>query len=211
MYVHLNCGHPHVVLIFPLPAVLVLATGSKWTGPIAYPDDDADIPQFVTGWQQRFKSAADVVIVGGGSVGIGMWGIYCRFSFCLTLPNSVELAGELRDEYPVSAYPRSCSESDADLQMQEKKITIIQGDTMLLNSAYPNKFRKYMESQLRARNIDLLLGDYVDKVPENGSGKLEFRSGRSIQASLVVSISFAYVRSQRPSTLIFQLGHNFWT
>lgn len=52
-------------------AVLVLATGSKWTGPIDFPDSDADIHQFTSQWQQRFKSAEDVVIVGGGSVGIG--------------------------------------------------------------------------------------------------------------------------------------------
>lgn len=49
----------------------MLATGSKWTGPIDFPETDADIRQFVSQWQQRFKSAEDVVIVGGGSVGIG--------------------------------------------------------------------------------------------------------------------------------------------
>lgn len=52
-------------------AVLVLATGSKWAGPVDYPESDADIRQFVSQWQQRFKSAEDVVIVGGGAVGIG--------------------------------------------------------------------------------------------------------------------------------------------
>lgn len=51
--------------------VLVLATGSKWTGPIDYPENDSDIRQFISQWQQRFKSAEDVVIVGGGAVGVG--------------------------------------------------------------------------------------------------------------------------------------------
>jgi len=54
----------------------VLATGSKWAGPIDYPENDADIRQFVSQWQQRFKSAEDVVIVGGGAVGIGMQYIF---------------------------------------------------------------------------------------------------------------------------------------
>ena len=52
----------------------MLATGSKWTGPVDFPDNDADIRQFVSQWQQRLKSAKDIVIVGGGAVGIGELG-----------------------------------------------------------------------------------------------------------------------------------------
>lgn len=132
--------------------ILVLATGSKWTGPIDFPDNDADIRQFVSQWQQRIKSAEDVVIVGGGSVGI-------------------ELAGEIRDEYP------------------EKKITIVQGSDKLLNSTYPDRFRNYMASQLRARKIDLLLGEYANQFPASGSGELVFSSGKRINAGLVVVTS----------------------
>jgi len=132
--------------------ILVLATGSKWAGPIDFPEDDGDIRQFVSQWQQRFKSAEDVVIVGGGAVGI-------------------ELAGELRDEYP------------------NKKITIVQGNDQLLNETYSNRFRKYMASQLRKRNIDLLLGEYVDQFPPSGSGELVFRSGRKLNAGLVAVTS----------------------
>ncbi|KAF9647860.1 FAD/NAD(P)-binding domain-containing protein [Thelephora ganbajun] len=131
---------------------LVLATGSKWTGPIDFPEDDADIRQFVSQWQQRFKSAEDVVIVGGGAVGI-------------------ELAGELRDEYP------------------NKKITIVQGSDKLLNSTYPDRFRKFVQSQMRARGIDLILGEYVDQFPPSGSGELVFRSGRKINAGVVAVTS----------------------
>ena len=53
--------------------VLVLATGSKWTGPIDYPENDSDIRQFISQWQERFESAEDVVIVGGGAVGLGTY------------------------------------------------------------------------------------------------------------------------------------------
>jgi len=60
---------------------LVLATGSKWSGPINFPDLDADLRQFVAQWCEKFRAAADIVIVGGGAVG-------------------VELSGEIRDEHP---------------------------------------------------------------------------------------------------------------
>lgn len=71
--------------------VLVLATGSKWTGPIDFPDKDEDIHKSVAEWKNKFKNANDIVIVGGGSVGIGMQRVYHRFSFCLTLSDSQNL------------------------------------------------------------------------------------------------------------------------
>jgi len=61
--------------------VLVLATGSKWTGPSAIPENEADVLPFVNAWRKRFSQAKHVVIIGGGAVGI-------------------ELAGELKDLYP---------------------------------------------------------------------------------------------------------------
>ncbi|OJA19575.1 NADH dehydrogenase FAD-containing subunit [Rhizopogon vesiculosus] len=62
-------------------AVLVLATGSKWTGPCAIPENEADVLPFVNAWRHKFSEAKHVVIVGGGAVGI-------------------ELAGEVKDIYP---------------------------------------------------------------------------------------------------------------
>jgi len=61
---------------------LILATGSKWSGPICLPESEADLRQVVSQWREKFKAAEEVVIVGGGAVG-------------------VELSGEIRDEYPV--------------------------------------------------------------------------------------------------------------
>lgn len=71
--------HPDTKSIAP---VLVLATGSKWSGPIDLPDSEADLHQVLARWHEKFKAAEDIVIVGGGAVG-------------------VELSGEIRDEYPV--------------------------------------------------------------------------------------------------------------
>lgn len=59
-----------------------MATGSKWSGPTNLPDSEADFRQFVSQWREKIRDAPDIVIVGGGAVG-------------------VELSGEIRDEYPV--------------------------------------------------------------------------------------------------------------
>ncbi|KAG2118023.1 uncharacterized protein F5147DRAFT_669505 [Suillus discolor] len=62
-------------------AVLILATGSKFSGPCAIPENEDDVLPFVNAWRQKFAKANHVVIVGGGAVGI-------------------ELAGEVKDLYP---------------------------------------------------------------------------------------------------------------
>ncbi|KAH9850134.1 FAD/NAD-P-binding domain-containing protein [Lenzites betulinus] len=49
---------------------LVLATGSTWAGPLAFPDKEADLRSHLTQWRSKFEKAKHVVIVGGGAVGI---------------------------------------------------------------------------------------------------------------------------------------------
>ncbi|KAK0208923.1 hypothetical protein DFS33DRAFT_1306417 [Desarmillaria ectypa] len=61
--------------------VLVLATGSAWSGPLDFPDTKDDISTFLTSERSRFQDANDIVLVGGGSVGI-------------------EFAGEIKDIWP---------------------------------------------------------------------------------------------------------------
>ncbi|TDL21315.1 FAD/NAD(P)-binding domain-containing protein [Rickenella mellea] len=130
---------------------LVLATGSKWDGPLAFPTDHTKLLAWIHGWRDRFSKANDIVIVGGGAVG-------------------VELAGELRDASP---HPR-------------KKITIVHGGGMLINDTYPDKFRIGLEKSFRARDIDVVLGDYVDAQEPDGEGRVTTRRGRVIKADLVV-------------------------
>jgi len=50
-----------------------------------------------------------------------------------------------------------------------------------------------MESKLRARKIDIILGEYADQFPPSGSGEVVFRSGEKLNAGLVVSNSCVYV------------------
>lgn len=82
----------------------------------------------------------------------------------------IEFAGELRDEYPT------------------KKITLIHGQSELLNPAYPSKFRTYLAKQLQSRNIDLVLDEYAESFPEFGPGEVVLRSGKKITSDFVVSL-----------------------
>ncbi|KZV96818.1 FAD/NAD(P)-binding domain-containing protein [Exidia glandulosa HHB12029] len=62
-------------------AFLVLAPGSIWSGPLAIPDTKDDIDAWITTWRAKIENAKDIVIVGGGAVG-------------------VEIAGEIRHFFP---------------------------------------------------------------------------------------------------------------
>ncbi|TDL28126.1 FAD/NAD(P)-binding domain-containing protein [Rickenella mellea] len=128
---------------------LVLATGSQWQGPVAFPAEPDNVAAHINDWRKKFANSENIVIVGGGAVGS-------------------ELSGELRDVYP------------------KRKITIVHGGKQLLNDAYPNKFRKDLEQRLRARNIDLILGDYIDNMPSEGETTATTRNGKKISADLFV-------------------------
>lgn len=148
---------------------LVLATGSKWSGPINLPESDADIHKFVAEWREKFGAATDIVVVGGGAVG-------------------VELSGEIRDEYPVRrAIIHDASRIEIYIGVQDKKITIVHGQDNILNDAYPIKYRNRVKAGLAARNIDLVLGEFVQEFPPSGSGELVFKSEKKLNAGLVVS------------------------
>ncbi|TFK65078.1 FAD/NAD(P)-binding domain-containing protein, partial [Pluteus cervinus] len=62
-------------------SILVLTPGSIWEGPLAFPDTKAEVLDWVTDWRKKFAEAQDIVLVGGGAVGI-------------------ELAGEIKDQWP---------------------------------------------------------------------------------------------------------------
>ena len=52
---------------------LILATGSKYSGPVNFPDDPVQCLTHLEHWRTAFKEAKDVALVGGGGVGIGKW------------------------------------------------------------------------------------------------------------------------------------------
>jgi len=143
-------------------AVLVLATGSAYEGPLALPDSKPEVVQWTEEWRKTFENAKHVVLVGGGAVGI-------------------EMAGEIKDAYP------------------NKKVTIVQGDSGLLNGTYPAKFRKDIEARIRKRGIELVLDDYIDVIPPPGAGSVTTRKGKVLPADLVVP-----TRGGKPNTAIIK-------
>lgn len=83
--------------------VLAVATGSSWQGLLAFPDKRALYEEHIQLWRDKFEKAQNIVIVGGGAVGIGP---PCHYT-CLRLTDHVlEVAGEIKDVYPVSVPSR---------------------------------------------------------------------------------------------------------
>ena len=52
--------------------VLVVATGSKWSGPVDFPSKPEDVTKWISEQRKKFKDAKNIVIAGGGSVGLGV-------------------------------------------------------------------------------------------------------------------------------------------
>ncbi|KAG6909523.1 hypothetical protein DXG01_017080 [Tephrocybe rancida] len=61
--------------------ILVLSQGATWQGPPAFPSTDSGVKEHLSSIHNKLANAKDIVLVGGGAVGI-------------------ELAGEIKDEWP---------------------------------------------------------------------------------------------------------------
>lgn len=73
---------------------------------------------------------------------------------------------------------------------------------MLVNKAYPDKFRKYVGERVGERGVKVVYGDYVDEFPAPGvGGVVHTRKGLVIKADLAVSTPFRYCRTQIQITL----------
>jgi len=138
--------------------VIAVCIGSHWPGPLNFPSSKEELNKFVGEWRSKFKEAEDILLVGAGAVGL-------------------ELAGELRDEYPT------------------KKITVVHSHTLVLNPTYPVKFRKMVGAQFKARDIEFILNDIVESFPESDSGEVGLKSGQKVDADLIVRTS-----GPRPNT-----------
>ncbi|KAJ7170069.1 FAD/NAD(P)-binding domain-containing protein [Mycena filopes] len=88
-----------------------------------------------------------------------------------------EFAGEIKDVWPA------------------KEVTIVHGDTAIMNATYPAKFRTNLAKNLEARGINILLEDYIDELPLPGATTVTTRKGNVIEADLVVP-----TRGPRPRT-----------
>lgn len=72
------------------------------------------------------------------------------------------------------------------IRLQDKRITIVHGDTLLLNEAYPNSFRKSVARSIRKRDVTVILNDRVDDMTISDASIVTTRSGRKLVADLVV-------------------------
>ena len=72
------------------------------------------------------------------------------------------------------------------IRSQDKRITIIHGDQLLLNEAYPDSFRKTVARSIRKRDVTVILNDRVDDMTISDASIVTTRSGRKLIADLVV-------------------------
>lgn len=97
----------------------------------------------------------------------------------------LEYAGEIRDFWPVCVLKYQLSLPEL-ICLQDKRVTIIHGDKLLLNEAYPDSFRKTVARNIRKRDVNLILDDRVDDLSISDAGVIITRGGRRLIADLVV-------------------------
>lgn len=51
--------------------VLVLTPGNKWAGPLSLPTAPKNLQDHLDSWRGKIEKAKDIVLVGGGAVGVG--------------------------------------------------------------------------------------------------------------------------------------------
>ncbi|KAJ3542647.1 hypothetical protein NMY22_g3430 [Coprinellus aureogranulatus] len=173
--------------------VIVLATGSAWEGILAFPNDPQGYIRHVETWRRKFRDAQDILIVGGGPVGVGTLPSL-DYSCKQELANQethvwfdVETAGEIKDAYP------------------SKRVTIIQGDRLLLNDIYPDKFRRDIQRRLEARGVEIILNDAVSGNP-SPEKPVKTREGQELTCDLVVTVrgsgaNTQYLKFLKPNVL----------
>lgn len=80
-------------------AYLVLATGSSWGSHLAFPESKSESKAWAANWRAKFENAQNIVIVGGGVIGIGA---FLPLMLSSSSYNKIaETAGELKSSYPV--------------------------------------------------------------------------------------------------------------
>ncbi|KAF9043388.1 FAD/NAD(P)-binding domain-containing protein [Panaeolus papilionaceus] len=104
-------------------------------------------------------------------------------------PVGSELAGELRDLY------------------KDKAITIVQRESRLLSSVYPEKYRRYVDQRWTERGITIIADDEVERIPAFPAANVTTKKGVGLNADLVVPC-----RGGRPNTaFLASLGKNILT
>jgi len=83
---------------------------------------------------------------------------------------SVETAGEIKGEYP------------------HKKVTIVQGDRLLLSDVYPDRFRLDVQRRLEKLGVQIILNDAIKgNPPPYELLSIRTRDGKDLPCDLLVS------------------------
>jgi len=85
--------------------ILVLASGSLWPGPLAFPERPQSVSKFTRDTREKFRHAKHVVLAGGGAVGIGELIFGCQWVLNRHSSSCLEFAGEIKDIWPVCVFP----------------------------------------------------------------------------------------------------------
>ncbi|KAF4605649.1 hypothetical protein EYR40_004437 [Pleurotus pulmonarius] len=155
--------------------ILVLAPGAIWDEPLSFPDDESRMDKFLADTRLKIHDAEDIVIVGGGAVGIGAMITLLLRKHSPT--SVVELCGEIKDIYP------------------DKGVTIVHGRRLLMNDTYPDNFRIALETCVRARGVNVILNDYVDEANPLEASTIITRGGKTIRADCILKAN-----GPRPNT-----------
>jgi apoptosis-inducing factor 2 len=76
-----------------------------------------------------------------------------------------EYAGEIKDTFP------------------HKDVTIVHSEPLLLNTAYPDKYRKRVEKDVTSRGVNIVFNDFVDDFKSTPAST---RSGHELDGDLIV-------------------------
>lgn len=79
------------------------------------------------------------------------------------------MAGEIKDIWP------------------DKPVTLVHSGKNVLNDAYPDKFRNALAASTKARGVDIILEDFIDDIPTGPITSVTTRSGKKLDADLLVS------------------------
>lgn len=69
---------------------------------------------------------------------------------------------------------------------QDKNVTIVHSETQLLNSAYPDKFRRAVLAAVEQTGTNVVLGDRVEHSVPLQDGTVTTRQGAKIKTDLIV-------------------------
>ena len=70
--------------------------------------------------------------------------------------------------------------------MQNVQVTLVQKNRLLLNDAYPDKFRLRAEQKARAIGVRVVTDDVVISEQPDANGLVHTQKGEHIQADLIV-------------------------